>query len=419
MPQASPGGLGGDCGVFLHEKPARIAVVGLHSIQILEVEMNVVGTRFAKLCSRLCATLVLTAATTAQAASLGLTPADPTLDFGSSGVISYNAATGVVTISGTPATLFQNNPFLFGSVLGTTADNESLITVQFVVDSTGAFVSGVAGPDLIVKGAVDVDFDGIPDYDGVLLEAEATQFGYSDGGALGADGFDLRLNAVTGLLAPLYAGQDLAMVIFSEISAEYPNAFNGSFVAGFTGQAKGVIGSTAPLAVASCTVDVEAYCAVGSDKMASSCRIPLAKSPKHWGYEDRATHDGKTYKRHSYGMHGLATPAWAQRQTTTSVKFKYVITNTGTTPVTGIFVDDSFDTSVAGVPASLAPGQSITLTRTEALSDKLDNTVLVSAQYLSAACSDTDTVVVKEKLRDKRRHDDDKYKEKDDDKDRR
>jgi uncharacterized repeat protein (TIGR01451 family) len=355
----------------------------------------------------------------AQAALLGLVPADPTLDFGNSGVINYNRTTGVVTISGTPATLFRNDPFLFGTVLGTGVDNEQLITVQFKVDTNGALVSGVDGPDLIVKGAVDTNFDGLPDYDGVLLEAEVVQFGFQDGGALGADSFDLRLNAVGGALAPLYAGMDLAMSVVSEVSSEYPTPFTGGFAAGFTGLAKGVIGGVDPMVVASCTVDVEAYCAVGGDKKSSSCRIDIAKSPKHWEYEDRSTDDGRIYKRYSYGMHGNTVPQWATRMKTTDVKFTYVIKNTGTTPLSGIVVDDSFDTAVVGVPLTLAAGQSVTLVRTEGLSDKLDNTVLVTAKSGSASCADTDTVVVKEKLRERRRHDDDKYKDKDDDKERR
>ena len=363
---------------------------------------------------------ILACATASHAALLGLMPADPTLDFGSGGVISYNAISGIVTLSGTPATLFRNDPFLFGSVLGTGVDDEKLITLQFKVDSTGAFVSGVNGPDLIVKGSVDVDFDGIVDYDGVLLEAEVQQFGFEDGGATGDDAFDLRLTSVAGLLAPLYANQNLAIRIISEISAEYPNAFTGSFTTSFAGMAKGFIGSAVPLVVASCSIDVEAYCSIGSGKKSSSCRIATDKSPKHWDYEDRDRHDGKQYRRYSYGMHGLPTPSWANKSKRTDVTFTYVMTNTGTTPVTGILVDDSFDTPVLGAPSTLAPGQKVTLTRTERLSDRVDNTVLVSAQYQTATCGDTDTVVVKEKLRDRRRHDDDRYKDKDDDdKDRR
>ena len=47
---------------------------------------------------------------------LGITVGQPTLDFGGSGEINYNASTGVVTITGTPAILSQDNPFLFGVI---------------------------------------------------------------------------------------------------------------------------------------------------------------------------------------------------------------------------------------------------------------------------------------------------------------
>lgn len=348
----------------------------------------------------------------AQATLIGLTPSEPALEFGASGIVSYDAATGIVTISGVPATLFRNDPFLFGEVVGTGPDDEKLITIRFRVDAAGNLVSGVDGPDLVVTGAIDVDFDGVADYEGVLLEAEVLQFGFENGAA-GDDFFDLRLGSVGGALAPLYVGGDLALRVVSEASTEYPNPFGGSFAANFVGLAKGAIGATEPLQVASCKIDVEAYCSVDGGHNKSACRIQATKSPHHWAYEDRSCHRGNvSYRRHTYGMHNLPMPGWASSYRSTEVKFTYVIKNTGDTPITDLLVDDSFDAPVSGVPASLAPGQSVAITRRERLRETMSNIVLVTAHYQSATCGDTDTVVIKDKLRERRRHDDDRFKDK-------
>ena len=356
---------------------------------------------------------VFLGAATAHAGLIGLTAAEPTVDFFASGVVSYDADTGLVTISGTPATLFRSDPFLFGPVLGTGPDDERLITVQFRVDTSGSLVSGVDGPDLIIKGSIDVDFDGVADYDGVLLEAEVTQFGFENGASGGDDVFDLRLHNISGALAPLYAGDDLAMRIVSAVTAEYPNPFNGSFTADFIGQAQGIVGAVDPVVVAACKLDVEAYCSVGGDPRSSKCRIKKTKAPHHWDWEDRFVHGVSHYRRYTYGMHGLPVPAWAHHHSSTNVKFIYVIKNIGNTPVSNLAIDDSFDTPVTGLPVSLAPGDTVTLTRTERLREPIEDTVIASGEYLSARCGDTDTVVIREKLRDRRRHDDDHYREKD------
>ncbi len=360
-----------------------------------------------------CAAL-LGASAAADAALLGVSPAEPTLDFPASGIINYVASTGIVTISGVPATLFQTDPFILGSVLGTGVDDERLFTVQFKVDTAGNLVpGGIAGADLVVKGSVDTDFDSIPNYEGVLLEAEVIGFGFENGTAGLSDFFDLRLNAVGGALAPLYAGRDLAISVTSEPSTEYPNAFNGAFLADFVGQAKGVLGSIAPLVAESCKLQLEAFCSVDGGPFKQKCRIKATRSWHHWDWDDRVQH-GRTYKRYTYGSHGDPTPSWANRFPGTNVTFKYILTNIGTTPVSAITVDDSFSSAVPGVPASLTAGQSSTMTRVENLRDTIENTVAASGSYGTAFCGATDTVIVKEKLRERRRHDYDDFKDKGD-----
>lgn len=347
----------------------------------------------------------------ANAALLGLTAGEPTVDFGAAGVIDYNRATGIVTISGTPSSLFRSDPFLLGLINGATADNESLVSVQFQVDTLGNLVAGVSGPDLTIKGSIDFDGDGTADVDGILLQADVLQFGFLDGGVGGNDQFDLRLYGVSGALASYFAGSDLAMTVTSENSTEYPTPFSGSFATDFTGAAKGFVGITTPLQQPVCKLHLDAYCSVNGGPNQQKCRIKVGKSEKHWEWEDRSC-NGSSYKAYTYGMHGDPVPAWSSRQPFTSVKFTYVIRNTGTTPVGSIVVHDSFDTPVTGVPTSLAPGQVVTLTRTEALREDFIDQVMVSGMYQSAKCGDHDTVIIKDLLRDRRRHDYDDFRDK-------
>ncbi|MEQ1592246.1 MAG: hypothetical protein ABL892_07660 [Thiobacillaceae bacterium] len=343
----------------------------------------------------------------ALAALLGVAPTQPTLDFGGSGMVAYDAGTGTVTISGTPAILQQDDPFILGEVLGTGADDERFITIQFKVDSAGHLVTGTAA--LTVKGSIDVDFDGLPDYDGTLLTADVAAFGFLDGGVLD-DVFDLRMTNVAGVLAPLYAGKNLAILVRSEVSTEFPNPFNGDFVADFVGQAKGVIGALDPVIVAGdCDLDVDAFCSVNGGPKMAKCRIKVTKSSCHWEHETKSYH-GNACHRSKYGMHGDPEPTWVKKYPATNVLFTYVVTNTGTTPISNLAVDDSFDTAVVGVPATLAPGQSVTLTRTVGLRDELNDTVTVMGEFGTAMCSAHDNVTITDKMREMKLHDLDHYK---------
>jgi hypothetical protein len=351
-----------------------------------------------------------------QAELLGLTPGEPTLDFGGAGIITYDAVTGLVEISGVPATLFQSDPFIFGEVLGTGTDDEKVVTVKFHVSPTGVLASGVDGPDMVIKGSIDTDFDGVPNYDGILLQGEVAQFGFLNGASGGDDAFDLRLSLYTvapGVLSPLYTGKDLAIRVVSEVSTEFPTPFGGSFAPSFTAQAQGVIGSVdlLPPLAGKCKLDVNALCSVGGQAFKNKCRIKVTRSPKHWEHEE-FNFDGYTGRHSTYGMHGDPVPAWATRYPSTPVTFKYIVTNTGATQVGGLMVKDSFDTPVAGVPSTLAPGQSVTLTRTENLTDSIEVLVKVFGKNPPARCGDQDIVVVKDKLRDRRPHDDDSFRDK-------
>ncbi len=362
---------------------------------------------FASLLTALC----LVQAAPTSAALLGLTTQDPTIDIAAGGVIAYNAAAGVVTVSGTPQLLQRLDPFLFAEFMGTGADDEKLVTLQFRVDANGQFVGGVDGPDLVIKGSVDVDFDGVPDYEGVLLEAEVSAFGFLNGQAGANDRFDVRLTPTGGLLANLFAGRDLAVVVDGEPSEDYPNPFGGGFAGDFVGLAKASLGSIDAVAAGPCALQVETFCSVGGSRDRQVCRIKVTKSPKHW---EHVTHQcqGRSLRVSKYGMHGSSVPAWASRYQSTPVRFNYVITNIGETPVSNLQVIDSFDTDVTGLPALLAPGAKVTVSRTELLHEGLVNAVIVSGGYGAQMCMSRDSVAVKDKVRKKRQHDDDRYHDK-------
>jgi hypothetical protein len=357
--------------------------------------------------------VLLLAAQSSQAALIGISTNEPVIDVPAGAIVDYNASTGVVTISGEPSSIFRSDPFLLALINGASTDNEKLVTVQLKVDGNGNFVSGVTGPDVIIKGSIDVDGDGVNDYDGTLLQGEVVQFGFENHDAPESDFFDVRVTGLTGALAPLYAGQDLGIAITSEASDEFPTPFNGSFAADFVGAATATCGAATPLSNPGCALNVEAKCSVDGGPFKDKCRIKVTRSAKHWDWEERRC-NSHTYKRYVYGYHGDPEPSWASRYGYTYVTFRYVVSNTGTTTVTDLTVDDAFDTPIAGVPASLAPGQSVTLTRVEKLREEIENSVVAAGVYQTASCGDTDTVVVKDKLRERRRHDYDRFRDKGD-----
>ncbi len=354
-----------------------------------------------------------------NAALLNLPTSQPIIEFGATGLISYDVESGLVVISGVPASIFNEAPFISGDILATTVGDEKYFTVEFHVDQNGNFVSGEAGvPDLVIKGSADTDFDTVPDYDGVLLEADVADFGFQDGGT-SDDRFDLRLNNVTGAFAPLFQGKDLAINITSEISAEFTNPFNGSFAASFSGLAKGNISATelVPPPPTACHINVDTSCSVNGKPDADMCRIKVSKSSKFWQHKVNNYHGHSCGKR-KYGMHGTPVQWWERNYSKEDVKFTYVVTNTGTTPITDLIIDDSFDTGVTGLPATLLPGQSVTLTRTEKLNEEIENKVDVFGKSGEAQCTDSDIVeiTVKKKYSGNHHHGHHKDDDHDDDK---
>lgn len=382
---------------------------------------------------------LLTGATLAQADLLGVALNDPTVDMPGGGMIDYVAATGMVTISGTPGFMNSVADGIFAEIYGTGATGYNLkeITVTFRYNALGGYVEPTPddGPDLVINGAVDLDGDGNIDYDGTLLTADVTDFGFRDGGPAD-DLFDLRLNNVGGLMttpATLYGNavpyildpvNDLAMTVTSENSTEYPTPFSGGFDADFQGQAKALVGVYSTPGGGGgggggepCRIKVNAKCSVNGGPYMEKCRIKASKSHWHWDHHD-VDIDGDGHMCHmpKYGPHGSAQPRnWDKKYPATEVTFKYVVKNTGDVPITRVKLFDSFedDGPVAVIGADLQPGETEVIYRTEALSEAFINTVLVRGKTGDGLkCRDRDTVVIKDKLKDHKKRDDDDYKDK-------
>lgn len=348
-----------------------------------------------------------------QAVLLGVDPAPATIAFGGSGMIDFDQASGTVTISGSPTSLFSVSPFITGEILGTSADDIKDVTITFQVNGSGAMVPNDTNvPDLVINGSIDTDGDGAANYSGVLLTAEVTQFGFLNGVSGSGDSFDLRLNNIGGSLAYLYTGQDLAVNVISEVSAEYVTPFGGTFAENWRAQAKGTIGSVTPVSGGGgCKLKLVAKCSVDGGPYQDKCRIKVTRSPKHWE-RCEYSHGGHIFHKSKYGMHYDSIPAWAANYPSTSVNFKYTVTNNGQNPVSDILIDDSFDTPVTGYPTSLAVDGSFSIIRSMNLNEGIENDVTVFGAYGGGECGASDTVTVKDKLRDRKKHDDDDFRDK-------
>ena len=352
--------------------------------------------------------------TAAQADLLGLTADLPNINFGATGVINYDATTGTVTVSADPSNLFSLFPPINAYFIGTSAEDIKDITITFQVDSNGNVVPNDAQtPDLVVRGAIDFNGDGIKEGDGILLQAEVSQFGFLNGASGGGDSFDIRLNQISGALDYLYAGQDLAITIESAANTEYPIPFDGSFSANWQNQASGQIGSTAPIPASAggCHLKLVAKCSIDGGPYQDKCRIKVTRSSNHWESREY-NYNGQTFQISKYGTHGYDVPAWAANFPTTAVTFKYDVTNDGDNPVSNVQIEDSFDTPISVDSTTLAVGSSLSVTRTVELSEGIENDVTALGSYGSEMCAATDIVVVRDKLREHTKHDDDDFKNK-------
>jgi hypothetical protein len=152
----------------------------------------------------------------------------PVIGYNSGGTVSYDQVSNQFSLAATPLSLTNS--------LGTNTFDFGALNINIVVDESGSLVGGVAGDDLVLTGAVDVDGDFVADFTGTLLTGEVLAFGSQDSGGI-TDIYDYKFSITGGLLASLYAGKDLGVITTSENSN-----FVGDFNVNFGGNAKGSMG---------------------------------------------------------------------------------------------------------------------------------------------------------------------------------
>ena len=158
-----------------------------------------------------------------------IVPSDaPHITYNSNGTVNYDSTTDVFSLDATPLAI-GDVPAPAGFFFSGDFD------INIVVDDTGTLLSGIAGDDLTLVGDVDLDGDFIVDHSGVLLTGEVISFDSTDSGG-STDFYEFRFTVTGGLLAPLYAGQELKVLTTSEGSS-----FEGDFTVDFAGLAKGDI----------------------------------------------------------------------------------------------------------------------------------------------------------------------------------
>ena len=138
---------------------------------------------------------------------------------------NYTAATQAFNVTSTPTTIQLTT----GGVSVPIATPRA-VTINIRVDNAGTLIGGVSGDDFVMTGQIDGTFNG------TLLTGEILQFGFLN--ATGTtDTFDFRFRVTGGTLAPLFACQEIGVLLTSENSN-----FTGSFAVDFRGRSKLIIG---------------------------------------------------------------------------------------------------------------------------------------------------------------------------------
>ncbi len=164
---------------------------------------------------------------------LGVTLEKPILGFNSSGqpTLQYQADSGLLVAD---ATLLV---FVYDGTQVLLPIGSATLHLEATVLEGGAAIDGVPGDDLVLEGTIDVDGDGLAEYDGDLLRAEVREMGFLASSAT-VTLFDFTFEVTGGALAGVVGGT-AGMALTSE------NSTFVSFCEDFTGTAKGNLGTTA------------------------------------------------------------------------------------------------------------------------------------------------------------------------------
>ena len=172
--------------------------------------------------------IMLALAAGAGAALLDVSYEGPLVLFGNGGRLQYEAG-----ILGMSAPLVGLKLGATGHVAG--ANGPGAVRLSVPLDAEG--VTASEGPeDLIVTGSIDVDGDGVAEYDEVLLTGAIRGFGYANGEDR-TDRYDFHFQTTGGSLAGIL-GPELGMAVTSQNST-----FGGRFTVAFDGSAEGTLGT--------------------------------------------------------------------------------------------------------------------------------------------------------------------------------
>jgi len=161
----------------------------------------------------------------------------PEASYDSNGAIVYDAANDAFDADAAPVSI----RFVAGA-RPTRISNPRDFQLHIRVDETGALLGGVEGDDLLIEGVIDINRDGTPEYDGVLLTGEIVAFGYLDSGT-STDQYDFRFTPTGGDLLPFFEGKDIGLYMTS-----IGSTFTGDFTMNFSGGSQGMFGPVEPLA---------------------------------------------------------------------------------------------------------------------------------------------------------------------------
>lgn len=150
---------------------------------------------------------ILTLTTLANATLIGFTnDGYPDIFSDTTGVYNYNASSDLINFSAKALTITFESGDMYNIMSGG-------YTCSFYIDENGNYTHGIPGDDLRISGAIDVNGDGTPEYNGVLLTGNITQFGY-EYVCPTFSLFDYTFDVTGGALASLYgaSGYDTSSI---------------------------------------------------------------------------------------------------------------------------------------------------------------------------------------------------------------
>ncbi len=158
------------------------------------------------------------------------------------GSVAFDAASRLVRVAGVPTTTeFAATPGIpAGTRTHAVAPPSTLDLNVRVLDAQGLTYEGVGPHAFSMSGAVDVNNNGTiePAESGVMLTGDLIELGFNNAPAgRGDDALDFRFRVTGGLLAPLYAGQNIG--VYARLDSNpwpQPVVRTDNFVTSFSGQ---------------------------------------------------------------------------------------------------------------------------------------------------------------------------------------